>query len=129
MATELAARYEIEVAPPAVARPRPRLARLWPNTWPKLAAAGLALGLWQLVVWSGWKPDYVLPGPLAVFARLAQDVRTPDFDLGVAITLRRAFVGYAIAVAIGTLAGIAIARVPILRSAVGSAILGMQSMP
>ena len=129
MATELAAPYEVEVAAPRVIRTRWRLATLWAGAWPKLAALGLALGLWQLVVWSGWKPDYVLPGPLPVFTRLAQDLRTPDFDLGVAITLRRAFLGYAIAVAIGTVLGIAIARVPILRSAVGSAILGLQSMP
>ena len=31
-------------------------------TWPKVAAVAIALlGLWQLVVWSGWRPEYVLP--------------------------------------------------------------------
>ena len=130
MATELAPRFEVAGEPtlPAV-RTRLRLGKVWSATWPKLAAAGLATAAWQLVVWSGWQPDYVLPGPLPVFARLAQDLRSTDFDLGVAVTLRRAILGYAIAVAIGSAAGIVIARVRILRKAVGSAILALQSMP
>lgn len=37
--------------------------RLWRVTWPKLAAIVIGLGLWQLVVWSGWKPTYLLPVP------------------------------------------------------------------
>jgi sulfonate transport system permease protein len=130
MATELAARIDLAQAPEAVAiRQRVELIRIWANMWPKLAAIALALGAWQLVVWSGWKPDYVLPGPLPVFQRLIADLATPDFDLGIAVTLRRALLGYAIAVAIGSAAGILVARVGVLRKAVGSAILGLQSMP
>ena len=37
--------------------------RVWVATWPKLAAVALALGVWQVVVWTGWRPEYVLPGP------------------------------------------------------------------
>jgi NitT/TauT family transport system permease protein len=130
VATELAPAFELaspELA--AAARAWPRLSRLWAGTWPKLAAVALVLAAWQATVWTGWQPDYALPGPLPVFERLAQDLRSPDFDLGIATTLRRALLGYSIAVVIGTLVGIANARVPILRSAVGSAILGLQSMP
>jgi sulfonate transport system permease protein len=112
--------------------PRPRSrwrSKLWSNTWPKLVAIAIALGIWQIVVWSGWKPDYVLPGPWPVFQRLGQDLGTWNFDIGAATTLRRAFVGYGIAVAIGTVTGILVARVSVLRKAIGSAILGLQSMP
>ena len=130
MATELAARIDLAQAPEVVAvRQRVELIRIWANMWPKVAAIALALGAWQLVVWSGWKPDYVLPGPLPVFQRLVADLATPDFDLGIAVTLRRALLGYAIAVAIGSAAGILVARVGVLRKAVGSALLGLQSMP
>ena len=130
MATELAAKLEVaprqglEAVPPPV-----RLPRIWSSLWPKLAALALALAAWQLIVWSGWKPDYVLPGPLPVFERLGQDLGNPDFRLGLAITLRRAIIGYTIAVAIGSVVGVLIARVGLLRKAVGSAILGLQSMP
>src|SRR5207253_2881909 len=70
-----------------------------------------------------------LPRPAAVLGRLAADLRHADFYVGVAITLRRALIGYAIAVAIGSAVGILVARVSLLRKAVGSAILGLQSMP
>src|SRR2546423_2336232 len=131
MATELAADIAgvdaVETAP----RPSRRfpLQRLRDGLWPKLAAAALMIAAWQIVVWSGWKPDYVLPGPGPVFQRLAQDFGNVNFDLGIAITLRRALVGYAIAVAVGSAAGILVARVAVLRKAIGSAILGLQSMP
>src|SRR5438270_703616 len=35
--------------------------RLLSWLWPKLLAVGLVLGIWQVVVWSGWKPDHVQP--------------------------------------------------------------------
>ncbi len=130
MATELAPDLSSvdAVETPGRTRRLP-LQRLWAGLWPKLAAVGLILAVWQVVVWLGWKPDYVLPGPLPVFQRLAADLSHPDFYMGVGITLRRALMGYAIAVALGGVVGILVARVTILRKAIGSAILGLQSMP
>jgi NitT/TauT family transport system permease protein len=116
----------------AEVKPRSRRAwrwRAWSWLWPKLVAVTLVLGAWQLVVWSGWRPDYVLPGPRAVFQRLADDLSHADFYVGVAITLRRALVGYVIAAVLGSVIGILVARVNVLRRAIGSAILGLQSMP
>jgi NitT/TauT family transport system permease protein len=113
-------------APRQVTKP---LLGVWSWSWPKLAAVALALGVWQLVVWSGWRPDYVLPGPVPVFERLAQDLGNRNFDLGIAVTMRRALIGYAIAVVIGSVVGLLVARVAVLRKAIGSAILGLQSMP
>jgi NitT/TauT family transport system permease protein len=130
MATELAPGLALVDAPETVARPsRISLDRIWASLWPKLAAIALVLAAWQIVVWSGWKPDYVLPGPLPVLRRLADDLSQADFYFGAAITLRRALIGYAIAVAVGSVFGILVARVTILRKAIGSAILGLQSMP
>lgn len=113
---------------PAIDRPN-GLRRLWSWLWPKLAALALFIAAWQVVVWSGWRPDYVLPGPVPVFQRLAEDLSRSDFYVGVAVTLRRALVGYAIAIVIGSVVGLLVARVPIVRKAVGHAILGLQSMP
>ena len=54
-------------------RRQPSIAvRLWQVTWPKLAAIGLALLIWQAVVWSGWRPEFVLPSPFTVFKRLGE---------------------------------------------------------
>jgi NitT/TauT family transport system permease protein len=110
-------------------RRQTRAQRTWSWLWPKLAAVFLFFVAWQLIVWSGWRPDYVLPGPVPVFQRLGQDLGQPEFWTGVGNTMRRAFVGYAIAVVIGSAVGLLVARVPIVRKAVGHAILGLQSMP
>ena len=124
--------FGLEARPSAGAWPGPNpaaLERAWSATWPKAVAILLVLSVWQAVVWSGWRPDYVLPGPLPVVQKLAEDLARGDFWLGVLVTLRRAMTGYLIAVVLGTLAGILVARIRILRKAIGSAILGLQSMP
>jgi NitT/TauT family transport system permease protein len=111
------------------ARPPTRAQRAWLATWPKLAAIGLVLLFWQVVVWSGWKPKYVLPGPAPVFSRLWKDLVNGDLLDATAVTLRRAFVDFAIALVIGTVLGVAVARSRVLRSAIGSMLSGLQTMP
>ena len=60
MATSLAADLSSVDAVETTPRPgRAPLRRVWAGLWPKLAAAALLLAVWQAVVWSGWKPDYV----------------------------------------------------------------------
>jgi NitT/TauT family transport system permease protein len=103
--------------------------RVWSKVWPKLAAVGLALFLWQLVVWSHWKADYVLPGPAKVFPDLWELLGTGQFWEAAARTMRRGVSGFALATVIGSLVGIAVARVSVLRTAVGSMITGLQTMP
>jgi NitT/TauT family transport system permease protein len=83
--------------------------------------------VWQLVVWSGWKPDYVLPGPTQVIPLLWQNFDS-YFEASVT-TLQRALVGFAIAIVIGTALGALIARSRILRSAIGSMVTGLMTMP
>ncbi|RKR86391.1 NitT/TauT family transport system permease protein [Micromonospora pisi] len=106
-----------------------RARRLWSSTWPKLAAIGLALGIWQVVVWTGWKDPWALPGPVAVFGDLGPYLVNPLFWQGLATTARRAVVGFAAAVAFGLVLGLAVARVRILRAALGSMITALQTMP
>jgi NitT/TauT family transport system permease protein len=111
-------------------RPAPSVqARLWAAAWPKLAAIVLLLAGWQLVVWSGWKPTYVLPPPGPVLAKLATDLRDGVLVTATAITLSRALIGYGLALVVGTALGLAVARIPVLRTAVGSLITGIQTMP
>jgi NitT/TauT family transport system permease protein len=114
--------------PPAVRRSR-GWRRAWSAVWPRLAALVLLLFVWQAVVWSGWRPEYVLPGPITVLQRLFDDLRDGTLPHAVAVTLRRAAAGYAIALVVGTAAGLAIARAPVLRAAAGPLITGLQSMP
>ena len=106
---------------------RPR--QVWTTIWPKLAAIAIALLGWQAVVWSGWKEEYVLPGPDTVLPVLVELLGDAKFWTAVGITMRRAVTGYALALVIGSVIGIAVSRVRLLRSAVGSLITGLQTMP
>ena len=126
MDRELAGLDALELASPP---PRSRAARVWPAVSPALGAALIALAAWQLVVLSGWRPDYLLPGPKAVLGRLLEDGRQPGFYAAVGVTLQRALAGYSLAVAGGALIGAVVARNRPLRRACGSLITGVQSMP
>ena len=106
-----------------------RTRRAWSATWPKLAAIALALGLWQLLVWSGWKPTYVLPPPAEVFQELWQLLLDGSLQSAVSVTLRRAAIGFSIAIAVGVLIGAPVSQIKGLRTAVGSMITGLQTMP
>jgi NitT/TauT family transport system permease protein len=109
---------------------RSKGARLWSALWPKLAAVVLGLAIWQIVVWSHWKPSYVLPGPVTVFRALADNF-TNNLNIlkSTGVTLQRAAVGYLIALALGTVLGVAVAQSRVLRTAVGSFITGFMTMP
>ncbi|WP_433297821.1 ABC transporter permease [Actinoplanes sp. CA-030573] len=103
--------------------------RIWRNTWPKLLAIAIVVLVWQIVVWSKWKPDYVLPGPGTVFGDLGGVLTDGGFWDGVRLTLTRALTGFALAVLIGTVVGAAVSRFAPLRAAIGSLITGLQTMP
>jgi NitT/TauT family transport system permease protein len=108
---------------------RSRARHLWSLTWPKLAAIAIGIFLWQCVVWSGWKPEYLLPGPKAVFAQLWDYIQEGRLQEAMLITFERAIKGYAVALVIGVILGSLVARIKVLRVAFGSLITGIQTMP
>jgi NitT/TauT family transport system permease protein len=103
--------------------------RAWAKVWPPLGAVALFAAAWQVVVSLGLWPDYILPGPVAVFMRFGQDLRDPGLYTALMTTGTRATVGYSLAVAIGMALGLAVSRSATVRAAVGSLITGLQSMP
>jgi NitT/TauT family transport system permease protein len=116
----------LEIAIPA---PDGRARRLWRALWPKLAALTLGLGVWQGVVWAGWKPGYALAPPAEAFGDLWDMVTDGTLATAAAITLRRAAIGFGLATVIGVAIGSVVARVAPVRAAVGSLITGVQTMP
>ena len=103
--------------------------RYWTVVWPKVAAVSIAIFLWQCVVWSGWKKEYVLPGPKRVFPVLRDLFTSGKLQDAIVQTMERAMKGYALALVLGILVGSAVANSKILRSAFGSFITGLQTMP
>jgi NitT/TauT family transport system permease protein len=118
------------IPPTSIAADQRRIGRtIWSRVWPMLAAAGIAVAVWQLVVWSGFRPIYVLPPPLTVALELLERLQGPELWQAIATTMRRAATGFALSIVVGTALGLAVVRVRILRAAVGSLITGLQTMP
>ena len=110
-----------------VAAPAGRLRRTRAVILPKVAATIVFIGLWQLLVASKWKPEYVVPSPFSVLHWMGQN---PGSLLSASwVTLSRGLLGFAIAIVIGGAIGILNASVPVVRSAMGSMITGLQTMP
>jgi NitT/TauT family transport system permease protein len=101
--------------------------RAWNATWPKLLAIAILIGAWQLVVYSHHWKELLVPSPFTVLDRLFHEPGT--MLTASLVTLRRGLQGFVIAMIIGTFVGIAVARVKILRAAIGSMITGLQTMP
>ena len=123
---ELAGLDKLESAPSIG---RNTAASVWSNLWPKIGALVIGLFLWQVVVWSEWKPEYILPGPGKTFSTLWEMLREGTIWEATLTTMRRAFVGYFAAVFIGLVIGGLVARIRAVRAAFGSFITGIQTMP
>jgi NitT/TauT family transport system permease protein len=123
---ELAGLDALEDPPPTAPS---RTTRLWRAAWPKLAATTLAVVVWQAVVWTGWKPEFVLPGPATVGRRFLAEFADGTLWQASLVTLQRALTGFALAVVIGVVVGSLVARVGVLRTAAGSLITVLQTMP
>ena len=106
-----------------------RLVRFWRSAWPKLAAISLAIFLWQCVIWSGWKPKFVLAPPSEAFSDLWDLLRDGTLTKAAAITMKRAALGFGVSLVLGVIVGSVVARVRLVRAAVGSLITGIQTMP
>jgi NitT/TauT family transport system permease protein len=105
-----------------------RARRAWAAVWPKLLAIALVLIIWELVTLTGWK-HYVLKGPAPVLSNLWSQLAGGQLWGIIGTTLQTAVVGYAVALLIGSVVGLLVARIPPLRAAVGSIITGLMTMP
>jgi NitT/TauT family transport system permease protein len=103
--------------------------KVWAWSWPKLIAIAIVVGIWQFLVWWGWRDEYIFPPPSEVFRTLGELMGTPRFWDSVSTTIQRAAIGYLSALVIGSLIGIAVSRIRTLRLGVGSLITGLQTMP
>jgi NitT/TauT family transport system permease protein len=120
---------QLELAGSVQPRGPGRIARsAWTAAWPKLLAIALVLVIWQLIHITGWKSN-VIKGPAVVLSDLWGQMHHALLWQAIGITLSRAVRGYALALVIGSVIGVFVARIPLLRAAVGSIITGLQTMP
>jgi len=126
-AAALAGLDQLELAPPQQAK-RHIGAKVWAAAWPKLLALVLALAIWQLIYLSGFK-SAILPGPATTLTDLWHQLHSALLWTAIGTTLRRAVIGFALALVIGTVVGALVSRIRPLRAAVGSLITALQTLP
>ncbi len=114
------------------ARPSWR-ARFIRSALPPIVAVVLAVVVWQVavtvIVGAGIKASYAMPGPLETVQTLMDRWSRGDVQAAVGNSLTRGLLGFLASIAIGTPIGLLVARVRLVRIAVGPIITGLQSLP
>ncbi|MFE0116809.1 ABC transporter permease [[Kitasatospora] papulosa] len=96
---------------------------------PPVAAVVLVLLVWQLLVTTEVTDSYKLPSPSAVWDSLATMwARGTLLDV-LWTSVSRGLLGFLLALAIGTPIGLLVARVKVVRAAIGPILSGLQSLP
>lgn len=96
---------------------------------PPLAAVALLLLAWQALVQAEVKPVYLLPGPADVWGAFTGAWRRGDAQKAFLTSIERGGLGFVVAVLVGTPLGVLVARVRLVRTAVGPLVTGLQVLP
>lgn len=96
---------------------------------PPLVAIVLVLALWQLACTLRIRASYQLPAPLEVWNALAEEWYKGTILGVVWQSVSRGALGFAASLALGTPLGLIVARVRVVRAAIGPVLTGLQSLP
>jgi NitT/TauT family transport system permease protein len=108
---------------------RPRWRMVLSKALPPAVAVVTILLIWDVVVWLNVKPADVLPGPGDVWNELRAQWGPSRIGSAVWDSVSRAVIGFGVALAIGTVLGLLLARFKPLRTALGPILSGLQSLP
>jgi len=89
----------------------------------------LLLALWEMGSRLNWWNAWLFPPPSDVWASLRDGIGDRSLLIATYVSLQRLLIAFAIALAGGTLLGVAIGTVPLLRRAVAPLALGLQTLP
>ncbi|KND46167.1 ABC transporter permease [Streptomyces stelliscabiei] len=96
---------------------------------PPITAVALVLAVWQLLVLAEVAPAYKLPAPSAVWGEVRQAWLQGTLLEAIWTSVSRGLLGFLAALAIGTPLGLLVARVRVVRAAIGPILSGLQSLP
>ena len=96
---------------------------------PPLVALALAIGVWQGLWAAAFWPEYQLPSPLSVGSELGSEIVSGAAPGYVWTSVHRAVIGFLIGIAIATPLGLVVAKVRVVRAAIGPLLSGLQSLP
>jgi len=96
---------------------------------PPLVALGLALALWQVLWAAAFWPEYKLPSPASVWHEFAKVLDSGEIWAIAWTSVHRGILGFLASVLIATPLGLLVAKVRVVRAAIGPLLAGMQSLP
>jgi NitT/TauT family transport system permease protein len=108
---------------------RPWWRRALSTGLPPLVALLLFLAVWQLVWASAITEEFKIPAPAAVWHAFAKTVDDGRVWSILWTSISRAFLGFAVALLIATPLGLLVAKVTVVRAAIGPLLSGLQSLP
>lgn len=106
-----------------------RLRKVTRVVLPPIIAVILLVSVWQ-ALWAGafW-PEYKLPAPLSVGHELWSEISSGQVFSLMWVSLHRAVLGFLIGVIVATPLGLLVAKVRVVRAAIGPLLSGLQSLP
>lgn len=96
---------------------------------PPVVALVLFVALWQAVWASAIVEEFKIPAPVSVWDSVANVAATGEVWSILWTSISRAFLGFLIALLIATPLGLLVAKVKVVRSAIGPLLSGLQSLP
>jgi NitT/TauT family transport system permease protein len=117
----------------ALDAPAKRRRRRWrwlvTSVLPPLLTLVLAVGVWQALWASAIWPEYKLPAPASVWDVIWERVENGEAPQILWTSVHRAVLGFMTAVLIATPLGLLVAKVGVVRAAIGPLLSGLQSLP
>ena len=108
---------------------RPWWRRALSTALPPFVALLVFMLVWQLVWASAITEEFKIPAPASVWHEFAGTVEDGRVWSILWTSVSRAFLGFAIALLIATPLGLLVAKVPVVRAAIGPLLSGLQSLP
>jgi NitT/TauT family transport system permease protein len=96
---------------------------------PPLVALLLGIGVWQALWAAAFWPEFKLPAPLAVWREFLTVLDSGQVWPILWTSISRAFLGFFVAVLLATPLGLLVAKVRVVRAAIGPLLSGLQSLP
>lgn len=96
---------------------------------PPVAAIALVLVVWQILIWAKVTDDYKLPSPTQVWDEVSNAWAQGTLLGYIWTSISRGLFGFLLALVIGTPLGLLVARVKVVRAAIGPVLSGLQSLP
>jgi NitT/TauT family transport system permease protein len=106
-----------------------RLRRIARSVLPPILAIVVLIAIWQALWAAAFWPEYQLPSPSAVGSELWSDIGSGAVFGQLWVSVHRAVFGFLIGVVIATPLGLLLAKVRVVRAAIGPLLSGLQSLP